>query len=207
MWTHRILLVCQWHTILTSSILNSSCNTTKCGESKGLWILWKYCRYTIYHLYKELWIALTSFSLFSTLSTEWQGEGRGSACGPLHGQREGHQTHRSDRFHQVCPHPHVWDRHEGEPWMDGTIKRECWSDRTVMMMMMVNACLLSLSLCVSAVPSDWGCDGPASERVARQIRRAQADWRCHEWGQRYLCVYMCFLFFLFKKDMFACSYV
>lgn len=38
---------------------------------------------------------------------ERQGEVRGSPSGAIHGQRQSHKAHRSDRIHQVRPHPHV----------------------------------------------------------------------------------------------------
>lgn len=39
--------------------------------------------------------------------TERQGEVGGSTSGSLHGPRQSHQTHRSDRIHQVCSYSHV----------------------------------------------------------------------------------------------------
>lgn len=41
-------------------------------------------------------------------------EGWGTSCCAVHGPGEGHQAHRPDRLHQVCPHPHVWDGDEGQ---------------------------------------------------------------------------------------------
>lgn len=56
------------------------------------------------------------------------------------------------------------------------------------------SCDIVCPLCVPVVSSDWGGNGTALTRVPGQIRGAETDRWCHEWGQQrtWLCVCVCF---------------
>ena len=136
-----------------------------------------------------------TFSLFSILSSEWQGEGRESACSPLHGQRKGHQTHRPDRIHQVRPHPHVWDRNEGERRMDGTVKMRI---RPVTMTIKTRplvslSCSLRLTKWWSSLWESHETDTRSSSRLTMPCVRSD--------------IFMCVCLIVFFEDTSAWSYV
>lgn len=74
-----------------------------------------------------------SLTAFWSVVAEWQRKIRRSSCGSVYGSRQSHQANGTNWLHQICPHPDVWDCHEGNThYTDWCVSRKLWLENELM---------------------------------------------------------------------------